>query len=375
MVSGMSPDALSQSVLARFGLRWQLGMVFLFNSAIGLLLIAVFGDRFGPATPWLSVAYSHAIGFSIHGAVHLLALLAKRPRRPTPGDLIGGVLIGATAGTLFGGVATGTWAGLLERGWSGVGLNILLGIVFGSVAGYVYFTTVRNAQTRVMLKEKELRRLTAEKALTDTRLRLLQAQIEPHFLFNTLSNIHGLIESHPERAGRMLESLIHYLRATLQHTREGRTTLGDELELVRAYLAIQQERMGARLRWHIEAPKALLDQALPPMLIQPLVENAVTHGLEPALEGGSIEVAVTPETEHLVITVTDTAGGAGSRSEGAGFGLGLVNIKARLETLYGDRASVTLETRQPCGARASLILPRSTEREDDGPTNRRGETV
>ncbi|HEY0722130.1 MAG TPA: histidine kinase [Gammaproteobacteria bacterium] len=353
----MPTDQLSPTLLARFSLRRQLLLVFLFNCAIALFLTVVFGERFGHDTLWFNFLYSQCIGLSIHGITHLAALLAGRGRQPRPRDMAAGILFGTAGGILLGALATGTWQGMLAMGWSAVGLNLFLSVIFGTLAGFIYFTTLRNAQTRVRLKEQELRNLSAEKALTETRLRLLQAQIEPHFLFNTLSNIHGLIESHPARAGRMLESLIHYLRATLQRSREGRTTLGDELELVRAYLAIQQERMGERLRWHIAVPEGLLGQPLPPMLIQPLVENAVTHGIEPALKGGAVEVAVEAAEGELRICVADTGNGSETGGERAGLGLGLSNTAARLATLYGARAAVTLESNPPHGARARLTLP------------------
>ncbi len=358
MVTDMSNSPLTpSSVSPLFDLRWQVGGVFVFNSFIAIFLTAVFGDRFGPNTFWLSLAYSQFIGFSIFASIHGFAVLAGRARRPTPRDLALGVGVGTVLGTVAGGLSTGTWDTLVGRGWSGVGLNVFLGLVFGTVAAYIYSTTLRNAQAQVELKERALRHLSAEKSLSETRLRLLQAQIEPHFLFNTLSTIHSLIDTHPQRAARMLESLTHYLRASLEETREGDTCLRAELKLVEAYLGIQRERMGERLRWRLQVPDHLLACSMPPMLIQPLVENAVKHGIEPSVEGGEVTVVIAEQEGGLRIEVADTGSGLGTGGARAGTGVGCANVSARLAGRYGADARLSLEPNPPRGARAVMTLP------------------
>jgi sensor histidine kinase YesM len=197
--------------------------------------------------------------------------------------------------------------------------------------------------------------------LAEARLQALQAQIEPHFLYNTLANVLSLIDTQPALARHMLERFIAYLRASLLASRAGETTLSAEAELIAAYLEVLAVRMGARLRYRIEIAPALRDLRIAPMLLQPLVENAINHGLEPKVEGGEVLLSARIEQELLCISITDTGVGLGSSTatKKPGGGVGMSNLRERLHNLYGGAARLQLIENQPCGLSVRLFLPLS----------------
>jgi sensor histidine kinase YesM len=197
----------------------------------------------------------------------------------------------------------------------------------------------------------------AAQLLAEARLRALQAQIEPHFLYNTLAGVLSLIDSQPARARHMLERFIDFLRASLNASRAERATVGAELDLAAAYLDVLAVRMGGRLRYRIEADAAVRSLQIAPMLIQPLVENAVMHGLEPKIEGGTIVLAASMEGDALVITVQDDGVGIGHAPPRAGGGVGLSNLKARVRSLHGPEGKLELLDNDNGGARVRLFLP------------------
>jgi LytS/YehU family sensor histidine kinase len=209
-------------------------------------------------------------------------------------------------------------------------------------------------ENRIALREANLQQLASEKQLIEAHLKLLQAQIEPHFLFNTLSNVLSLIDEEPKRASMMLENFTKYLRVSLQRTRQEQTTLKDELDLLRNYLDIHTIRMGERLKYHIEVPEIFYPINLPPLLLQPLVENAIKHGLAPSLEGGTIHISATAENNILNIIIIDT--GIGLQGE-YGTGMGLNNVRARMRALYGEQAKITIMQNIPCGVYITLSIP------------------
>jgi len=210
---------------------------------------------------------------------------------------------------------------------------------------------------------------TLQLQATDAQLRLLQAQIEPHFLFNTLANVQSLIDLDASRAKQMLEAFTDYLRASISQMRLADTSLGAELDMVQSYLTLLQIRMEERLRFRLELAPELRGAQLPPLLLQPLVENAIHHGLEPKVEGGEIvlraRVVSESRGEALEISVDDDglgldaakAGGRGLGRKGrSGNGIALANIRSRLQTRYGENASLSLQA-LPVGTRALLRLP------------------
>jgi hypothetical protein len=201
----------------------------------------------------------------------------------------------------------------------------------------------RERMDRIKLERSEARARaeTVERQALQAQLRLLQAQIEPHMLFNTLANLQGLIAIDPQRAGRMLDQLIQYLRATLSVSRAETTTLDQEFAALDAYLGLMSVRMGARLAYRC-ACRTRCAARLPTMLLQPLVENAIVHGLEPKIDGGTVTIEAAQRGELLEITVRDTGLGLDQANPRHGGGVGLATTRERLQVLYGERAGVDL---------------------------------
>ncbi len=212
----------------------------------------------------------------------------------------------------------------------------------------------RRLKNRAAKSEKKAQQSDLNKQLMEAKLAAMQAQIEPHFLFNTLASVQHLIETNPPAAAEMQNNLIKYLRAAIPQMRESSTTLGREAEQSRAYLDILKVRMGERLAYTINIPDALQGAAFPPMMIPTLVENAIKHGLEPKAEGGSISVSATVVGDKLKVSVADTGMGF---SSAPGAGVGLANIRERLKALYGDKANLIIMPNLPNGAVASIEIP------------------
>jgi sensor histidine kinase YesM len=166
--------------------------------------------------------------------------------------------------------------------------------------------------------------------ITEAQLKLLQGQIEPHFLFNTLANVQSLIDFDPERAKLMLERFTDYLRSSLGQLRGEQTTLAQEFAMLEAYLGLMQLRMGERLQTRLALPADLSGTQLPPLLLQPLVENAIHHGLEPKIEGGTVTVSALRADDQLVLEVSDDGQGLDGPRRRSGNGVALDNIRARL---------------------------------------------
>ena len=208
--------------------------------------------------------------------------------------------------------------------------------------------------------ELEAAAARSDKEIATAELKTLRAQVEPHFLYNTLSNVVSLIDREPATAKHMTERLIGYLRHTLDASRRNNATVGDELAIVNDYLEILRLRMGPRLVFSIDASNEVRALPLSPMLLQPLVENAIKHGLEPKIEGGTITVSAIIHDGVLQIRVEDTGLGFGVATDTAGSGSGLTNVRARLKALYGDAAKLTIE--QPkAGTRICISLPMPTD--------------
>jgi len=217
-------------------------------------------------------------------------------------------------------------------------------------------------EQRAVIAESRERSETYARQLAEARLMVMRAQVEPHFLFNTLAHVQALQEIDPPQAGVMLERLISYLRAAMPTMRETTSTLGREVEVVRAYLDLLKIRMGERLRYVINVPVELNHIALPPTMIATLVENAIKHGLEPKREGGTIaiNVRVLPgmngASDTLEVLVADDGLGLGGAETG-GTGIGLANTRERLKMLYGASGSLQVEPNAPSGVRAILRVP------------------
>lgn len=206
-------------------------------------------------------------------------------------------------------------------------------------------------------EREQAARTEAEKELSVARLNLLHAQVEPHFLYNTLANAQVLTRSDPERAEQMLGHLIQYLRSSLPGIDQSVSTLGQELERVRAYLEILRIRMGARLTLQIDVPEALHNVTLPSMSLQTLVENAIKHGLEPKSGGGTVWILARELDGQLTVTVADDGQGMATSSTGTGTGIGLKNLRERLRLSCGADASLSLVSNFPSGMAATITLP------------------
>jgi len=207
------------------------------------------------------------------------------------------------------------------------------------------------AQAHHVAEEEGLKRQLAE-----AKMAAMQAQIEPHFLFNTLASIDHLIETDPPRASQMQKNLIALLRASMPAMRDRATNLGRELEVVRPYLEILKVRMGERLQAQVNVPEGLYSADFPPMMLQSLVENAIKHGLEPKAEGGALTVGAEVVHGKLAVSVADTGVGF-ARAATAGTGMGLQNVRERLKLIYGDAAELRIAENTPSGTRVSIVVP------------------
>jgi hypothetical protein len=327
-------------------------LTMIFNTVIAVFLTLVgFKPGFLP-----NFIFSQAIGLGICSCIlaghyffrnlspvgHILMVLAA---------MILGTAAGAALGALAA-VAAGDGA-LRER--PGLFIQMLiLGILFGTIITYFFFSREKISQTAALLREEQVKGLTLEKKALESRLRMLQAQIEPHFLFNSLSNVLSLIDSDPAHGKALLVDLTRYLRASLARTREETTTLGQELDLILAYLAVQDVRLSGRLRYALDVPPALRDRSFPPLLLQPLVENALKHGIEPKIEGGALTVRAEETADRLRLVVADT--GLGLTDPGS-LGVGLSNVRERLAALFNGKGRLILEENRPSGLRAVIEVP------------------
>ncbi|MES2073643.1 MAG: histidine kinase, partial [Pseudomonadota bacterium] len=215
----------------------------------------------------------------------------------------------------------------------------------------------RRVAERCRNEQALVKQTVTEKELTVAKLSLLHAQVEPHFLYNTLASAQVLTRTDPARADQMLGNLITYLRHSLPRTDDALSCIGEELERARAYLDILRIRMGSRLQLQIEVPEPLKAVPFPSMMLQTLVENAIKHGLEPKTGGGTIWILARASENAVAVTVADD--GRGFSSEGGGTGIGLRNVRERLRLAYGAAASFAIVANFPCGVAATITVPAS----------------
>lgn len=337
----------------RPGAQWQyLLATFVYNSLFAVILTIGFVAFDSRATWWRTffetLLVSNCIGFSIHLLMELVfgTVLARMNRRLAQWQ--NGLIASFVA---FVGIYLGyTLAfALLGRNFTALMSKyprFALGMLLVGLLGCVLWLLIMDGQTRRIRAEadearhaEERQRLAAQ--AKDAELRALQAQIEPHFLFNTLANVLALIDYEPQKAKRMLDSFITHLRQSLDASRQTQATLGSELDLVASFLQILSVRMGDRLKFDIDCPDALRSTQFAPLLLQPLVENAVKYGLEPKLEGGRVEIHVVELDGRIHIRVDDDGVGLSAKSTArAGAGTGIANIRGRLATIYGSSATL-----------------------------------
>ncbi len=336
------------------GLARTLLYTALFNTAIAVLLTIIgFSQSF-----MHTLLFAQCIGITICLFV-LAAWSAARTRGSGMRTVLLGLALsfGALCGTaLASGLLGVPGGGALKDSrfmWQIVGISL----IFGVIITHFFYSREQLAATAQLAQEERLMRLSSEKLALEASLQRLQAQVEPHFLFNTLSTIVSLMERDPARAKTMQLDLIRYLRTTLSRTQAAETTLGQEVDLIRAYVNLFSIRMEERLQYAIEVPEALHPLPLPPMLLQPIVENALLHGLEPKISGGRIRIRAARQQGQLVITVSDTGRGL-DRQKGPG--VGLTNVRERLARLYGNGGRLTITENETGGVTAVIEIPLAT---------------
>jgi sensor histidine kinase YesM len=349
------PSSFGRDFLYTFIWSSFIGVVFYALNAVGserLPSLRAFG---------LYMLIANVIGYAIHGLFSVVSLpvLDALVRR---GGFVPKVVYFSLIPLM--GVLIGFWAvsyivDIGFRNWLTDPAAIIsittTSLVISAIVSAIFFWRERHARAEADLERERLRAERVEREATLANLRALQAQIEPHFLFNTLANVTSLIDPDPAKARRMLESFIRFLRSSLGATRAESTTLADEGELMAAYLDVLQIRMGERLRYEIDIPPELHAFALPPMLLQPVVENAIRHGLEPRIDGGVVKVRARREAGAVVIEISDSGAGFAATTRG---GVGLTNLRDRLRLLYGERAGLVIgESRRGGGASVTLTLP------------------
>lgn len=288
-------------------------------------------------------------------------------------------LINLLTGGLF---KNEVWAVFPTVGW-GIGLT---GHGFSVFAERSFFGAAwQEKKVEELMARENLKVVSREKQLMQAQMRMLQAQIEPHFLFNTLANIQSLIARSPDKATLMMDNFIAYLRETLSASRAQTGTVKQEFDLLRHYLDLIKIRMAERLQFDLHIDPELASVALAPMLLQPVVENAIKHGLEPKVDGGRVSVAATKVTtkagDWMSVVVEDNGLGFSDNADRHGTGVGLSNLRERLAVLYDGRAKLELSdakgsasaaenggvtsAAKASGTRVTILLPLDLTTEKD----------
>jgi hypothetical protein len=300
---------------------------------VGFVLLLVFGllERWPRRLPtWLARWLLQLLGVVL--AVPLASLLAYLASTGGHPDF-------AHQPLRVNGYAMLTFMGVLVAPWVALGAMV----------------RQRDAFARTQALAFELERSELERRALDARLRLLQAQVAPHFLFNTLANVQALVDAGSTQASGVLRSLVAYLRAAVPRLNDPGTTLGQELELVRAYLDVMHMRMPDRLHFALQIDEDAKGLLCPPMTLLTLVENAVRHGIDPGEDGGAIDVQVSTRAGRCLVRVTDT--GVGLRQGGGGLGTGLATLRERLQLTFGETAALRIAELEPHGVCAELDFP------------------
>ncbi len=353
---------LSCASPSRLNILWRdLLFVLCMNTVIAVSLN--YGFRTA-GTLLQNFAYSQLIGLSIWVLIDIPRVLIWWNDRPRRWPFMCLAVVAVPLGVVVGSWATRELLGLPEKSAAETGDMLRMCLIVGMLASasmiYFYWSREKLAYLERQAALDALQREEAEKQLVRAQLMALQAQIEPHFLFNSLANLDGLIATDPRAARQLLQRLIGFLRMSLSHTRAEHCTLAQEFELLRSYLDIQGMRFGARLDYEIDLPPALAEAEIPPMLVQPLVENAVTHGIEPCMRGGKIVLSARETGDgSLQVVIADTGVGfsQGGKGSKGGSGLGLTHVRERLARIFGAAATMQMEENTPRGVVVRLTLP------------------
>ena len=327
------------------------------------LLIAMVQYGFQPDRPFApSLVYSILIGVTIWAIIDIGRVFFPSsaetgwPHGPSGvvlvvGAIVGGWFLGTTLGDricrmygLYGGLAPSSTPEEDLRN------SVLITLVAGVAGSYYFYSINKSAYLQRKMTE-------ARKHADEARLKLLETQLEPHMLFNTLANLRALIGVDPNRAQAMLDHMIAYLRATLNASRATSHSLQAEFDRLQDYLELMAIRMGPRLKFTLDLPGPLAQQTVPTMLLQPLVENAIQHGLEPKVGGGEIRVGARREGSDVVLEVVDTGVGLSGVQPLAGKGFGMNQVRERLATLFGERARIEFGGLDSGGCRVVIRYP------------------
>jgi signal transduction histidine kinase len=333
--------------------RFTLGVSTLFGFFLGLL---------SETSMTIVVARAMLVGLS---AMLAFGLFERWPRRVRSGlgrsalQIMSVMAVIPFAAMLAYGLTVADGTKFDEKHMMGFAMLTVTGMLFAPWIAVGAMLKQRDAFAREQALAFELEKSNLERKALDARMRLLQAQVEPHFLFNTLANVQALVDTGSPQASKVLASLIAYLRAAVPRMHEAATTLGQELDLVRAYLELMQMRMPDRLNFALRIDPAAKNLNCPPMTLLTLVENSVRHGIDPSEEGGRIDVDVTLHNGRCLVRVSDT--GVGLRSTSAGLGTGLSTLRERMQLTFGSEAQLRLTEVEPHGVCAELDFPAREE--------------
>ncbi len=321
-------------------------------------LIALGVTLFGPYSFASNLVFSQCIGLGIWAANALGMALLVRDIDTQWRRLVATVPLAVLLGYFGGSALAGWWLGIPLLGWFTSHPAPTLGYLLLSLAagsGLTYATVHRRMLALERVRGRE-RAQALQRQATESQLKLLQTQLAPHMLFNTLANLQALIAMDPARAQQMLEHLIDYLRATLSASRSSFHPLQTEFDRLRDYLELMAVRMGPRLRFTLDLPADLAQHPVPTLLLQPLVENSLQHGLEPQVAGGQITVQARRDGPRIVLTVHDSGVGMVAR-ESTGSGFGLAQVRERLATAYGDQGTIEFIAPLAHGTCARITFP------------------
>lgn len=297
---------------------------------------------FGSDSLTQNMVYSQLIGLSIWALIdvgrHLLHPLGHLDLKQAALLTLIGSVVGYFLGSAMGDLAMGH---PLLMGWQKAPKSmagfLLMSLVAGCVLVYFFMS-------REVLMQAQSERELAQRQATEAQLKLLQSQLDPHMLFNTLANLRALIPQEPDRAVQMLDQLSDFLRATLSASRAQEHSLQAEFDRLRDYLCLMQIRLGARLRFQLDLPPELSQIKVPSLILQSLVENAVLHGLEPKVGGGQVWVSARKSEDQLILEVADDGLGFDpvSESSAQSSGFGLTQVRERLQSRYGSRDTINM---------------------------------
>jgi len=332
----------------------QLLIVLIFNTLVAVLIKSIIPN----SSFYNQLLISQSIGLSIFLSLIVSATFFDLKTWRILIPLILGVPIGLAIVIIIQAILLDTSFDLviesLKENYTNILSIFFSGLFFGTTILVFFANRERIFREKAKLQTEKIYNLDHQKTITETNLRLLQAQIEPHFLFNTLSNVISLIEKDPPKSKKLLESLTDFLRASLKRSTDIHKNLRNEVDLISNYLDIMKLRIGKRLEYDICLQDDIIDCAFPPLLLQPLIENAVIHGIEPLAAGGKIVISISKDNHKLVITVSDT--GKGLQTENIK-GFGLSNIRDRIMSIYGNDGCLIIKENKPCGVTATIEVP------------------